>query len=184
MQRKAGRRRSDSQIVDLTPRYLAPGEEAHATFEALHDALTSELAPTSKREIALARNIITLELEALRHRKEREDLTRSTYLEMAATAFRGENFGMQHSDRGPDAADAKATALLSRNTETRKGAERELVETGHDPSEILQHAARRIAPELKALNRKIAYLETRRGKLREAYEKLKAGVAQNSNERK
>ena len=75
------------KIVDLIPRLmLFPGEDPIA-YEDLRDALLGDLAPGAPYERALAENLVTLEWEAIRHRRMRDTLIKAKARELAIGVY-------------------------------------------------------------------------------------------------
>ena len=126
------------ELEDLIPRLmLFPGEDSIA-YEDLRDALLGDLAPGAPYERALAENLVTLEWEAIRHRRMRDTLIKAKARDLAVGVFStGEVREPYH------------------HNETHE----------------------RLGSALVSADRKSADLETRRRRLRDDYERLKAARA-------
>jgi len=75
------------ELEDLIPRpMLFPGENSIA-YEDLRDALLGDLAPGAPYEQALAENLVTLEWEAIRHRRMRDTLIKAKARDLAVGVF-------------------------------------------------------------------------------------------------
>jgi hypothetical protein len=163
------------ELLDLIPRMrLLPGED-DATFEDLRQALLGELAPSTPYETAIAENIIALEWETHRHRALRDNLIRSRFREVAQekrdNGINGFDLGFGvASEEAIDFADALMSPTGADTTEARNW----LAQNNITVEEIVAVAYQKAGPALDPHERKLAELETRRRRLRQDYDQLKA----------
>ena len=163
------------ELLDLIPRMrLLPGED-DATFEDLRQALLGELAPSTPYETAIAENIIALEWETHRHRALRDNLIRNRFREVAQeTRDNGKterNYGFESgTQEGKDFADSLMSPTGADTTEARNW----LAQNNITVEEIVAVAYQKAGPALDPHERKLAELETRRRRLRQDYDQLKA----------
>ena len=155
---------------------LLPDEDA-TTFEALRDVLFADLAPGTPYERLLARNLVDLEWEALRHRRFRDHLIRAEYRDIAVGGFqKGEDW--LYSQLVPSETDkTNAFALVNSDPKPLVAAEKELAKLQISPSEILAKAYKKLSRDLEPHERQLAEIEVRRRRLREDYDRLKAAKA-------
>jgi hypothetical protein len=166
------------ELIDLIPRMrLLPGED-DATFEDLRQALLGELAPSTPYQTAIAENIIALEWETHRHRALRDSLIRSSFRELAQCTR--DNGKVGHNLRlGLVSQEAKdfADALMSPTRTDTTQARNWLAQNNITVEEIVAVAYLKAGPALAPHERKLAELETRRRRLRQDYNQLKAARA-------
>lgn len=166
------------ELLDLIPRIRLFAGEDEATFEGLRQAFLMDLAPTTPYETALAENLVTLEWEIHRHRSMRDGLLRAGYRRFAQELF-DKDKASYISLMGTASGDAKdfADALLDPQSETREEAQNWLGEKNIDLAEILAGAYKNQAKSIEMHERALAELETRRRRLREDLDRLKASRA-------
>jgi hypothetical protein len=163
------------ELLDLIPRMrLLPGEN-DATFEDLRQALLGELAPSTPYQTAIAENIIALEWETHRHRALRDSLIRSSFRELAEETRNGRTDGFNlefevASQEGKDFADALMSPTGADTTEARNW----LAQNNITVEEIVAAAYQQAGSALDPHERKLAELETRRRRLHQDYDQLKA----------
>lgn len=152
-------------------------DEQEQTFDALHEALFSDLDPGTAYEALIAEQIVALEWDALRHRRLRDTLLLAECRDLAVGAFHNGRIGRDYSlDKGSD-AEKLANKLVSNSAKARATAAMALSERGVRPEEIMAEAYRKLAKELEPHERQIADIETRRRKLRDDFDRLKAARA-------
>jgi hypothetical protein len=174
-QTKAISTSGSQELLDLIPRMrLLPGED-DATFEDLRQALLGELAPSTPYQTAIAENIIALEWETHRHRALRDNLIRSRFREVAQETRDGRTneFNLRLGGASQDAMDF-AVALMSPTAADTTEARNWLAQNNMTVEEIVAVAYQKAGPALEPHERKLAELETRRRRLRQDYDQLKA----------
>lgn len=165
------------ELEDLIPRpMLFPGEDSIA-YEDLRDALLGDLAPGAPYERALAENLVTLEWEAIRHRRMRDTLIKAKARDLAiafsATGEFQELFRHEY-----DSEDERlGFALVGADRNLVAEATAALQEHGISLEEIFAKAYSRVSNQLELHEKKLADLEIRRRRLRDDYERLKAARA-------
>jgi hypothetical protein len=165
------------EFEDLIPRPMLFPDEDPIAYEDLRYALLSDLAPGAPYERAIAENLVTLEWEAIRHRRMRDTLIKAKARDLAiafsATGEFQELFRHEY-----DSEDERlGLALVGAD---RKGAAKAVAALKkHDISidEIIAKAYSQVADQLELHEKKLAELETRRRRLREDYERLKSARA-------
>ncbi len=160
------------ELEDLIPRLmLFPGEDSIA-YEDLRDALLGDLAPGAPYERALAENLVTLEWEAIRHRRMRDTLIKAKARDLAIGVF---STGVVGDAFRPDEAHERlGSALISADRKSAAKAAAALKKHEVSLDEIFAKAYSRVSNQLELHEKKLADLETRRRRLREDYERLKA----------
>jgi hypothetical protein len=151
---------------------MFPGEDPD-TYEGLREALLHDLVPRSPYERLLAENLITLEWEAIRHRRLRDDLIRAKARDLAIGAF--ETGKAQVLTRASGEATALGFALVGSDPERAAEATLTLVDK-HDltPGEIMAKAYSQVSLQVEVHEKKLAELEKRRQRLKEEYDRLRA----------
>jgi hypothetical protein len=163
-------------LQEICAPHILPDERAE-TFDALRQALFSDLAPATPYEHLLAEQLVALEWEALRHRRMRDSLLRAKCRELAVTAFDNREphpilgFGLTEPD---EEARHRAFDLVSQDPHRREAALAELSEREITVEELMAGAYQRLAKDLEPHERQIAEIESRRRKLREDYDGLRA----------
>jgi hypothetical protein len=165
----------DSHGLSLRP-MLLPGEDP-LIYGSLRAALLTDLGPRTTYECTIAENLVTLEWEAIRHRRLRDHLVRAEYRDLAMGIFADGEVGAVNMFDKTAKLKNKAYALVSSDATERAAAEAELAETGIDRSEILAKAYERKRDQVEIHERKIAEVENRRRRLLDDYERLKASHA-------
>ena len=129
--------------------------------------------PGTPYERILAEQLVTLEWEALRHRRLRDSLLMAEFRDQSMGVFKEGKVG-RVSDfyRTQDIKD-KAFDLVSGNKNKRTKAMQALEAAQIAPSEILAKAYKALASSLDLHERHIAEIEVRRRKLRDDYDRLK-----------
>lgn len=166
------------ELLALIPRItLLPGED-DAAFADLRQAFLSELAPSTAYETAIAEQIITLEWETHRHRTLRDHLIRSHFREVAQGTRDNPADGFSLGFGGPsqDATDF-ADALMRPTGADATAAHDWLAQNNITVAELVAAAYQKAGPALEPHERKLAELETRRRRLRQDYDQLKAARA-------
>jgi hypothetical protein len=163
------------KIVDLIPRLmLFPGEDPIA-YEDLRDALLGDLAPGAPYERALAENLVTLEWEAIRHRRMRDTLIKAKARELAIGVFStGEVKKAYHPG---EAAERLGFALVDADLKRAANAAAALKNFEISLDEIFAKAYSQVADQLELHEKRLAEVETRRRRLRDDYDRLKAASA-------
>ncbi len=162
-------------LEDLIPRpMLFPGEDSIA-YEDLRDALLGDLAPGAPYERALAENLVTLEWEAIRHRRMRDTLIKAKARDLAVGVFStGE---VEEAFFPAETHEKLGTALVGADRKSAAKAAAALKKHEISLDEIFAKAYSRVADQLEMHEKKLADLETRRRRLRDDYERLKAARA-------
>jgi len=163
------------ELEDLIPRLmLFPGEDSIA-YEDLRDALLGDLAPGAPYERALAENLVTLEWEAIRHRRMRDTLIKAKARDLAIGVFSTGEVGDAFR---PDKKDELlGSALVSADRKSAAKAAAALKKHEISLDEIFAKAYSHVSHQLELHEKKLADLETRRRRLRDDYERLKAARA-------
>ena len=176
MSKKLAKTSSDKAHAELLqhflPTQLLPDEDPE-THRALSDAIFLNLMPGTPYERILAEQLVTLEWEALRHRRLRDSLLMAEFRDQSMGVFKEGKVG-RVSDfyRTQDIKD-KAFDLVSGNKNKRTKAMQALEAAQITPSEILAKAYKELAGSLDLHERHIAEIEVRRRKLRDDYDRLK-----------
>ncbi len=161
-----------AELLDLLPDIkLFPGEEA-TTYQGLRQALMADLATGTPYETALAQNLVTLEWEAIRHRRIRDGLLLAEYRDRAMGVFEKGRVGSPFSPS--DESIVAAFGLVDPNAEIRQLAEDQLARRQIEPAEILGKAYSAVAKSLEPHERKLSDTEVRRRRLRDDFDRLKA----------
>ena len=176
MSKKLAKTPSDEAHAELLqhflPTQLLPDEDPE-THRVLRDALFLNLMPATPYERILAEQLVTLEWEALRHRRLRDSLLMAEFRDQSMGVFKEGKVG-RVSDfyRTQDIKD-KAFDLVSTNKNKRTKAMQALEAAQIAPSEILAKAYKALARPLETHECHIAEIEVRRRKLRDDYDRLK-----------
>ena len=159
------------ELEDLIPRpMLFPGEDSIA-YEDLRDALLGDLAPGAPYERALAENLVTLEWEAIRHRRMRDTLIKAKARDLAVGVFStGEVEEAYHHN---ETHERLGSALVGADRKSAAKATAALKKHDISLDEIFAKAYSRVSDKLELHERKLADLEIRRRRLREDYDRLK-----------
>jgi hypothetical protein len=165
------------EVFDLLPDIdIFPGED-EATYEGLKLALMAELAPGTPYETALATNLITVEWEAIRHRRMRDGLLLAEYRDQAVSVFdAAENGGSARLYPSQSARDL-ALALVGSDRARRQKAEQELADLGIQSAELIAKAYASVSESMEIHERILAETEIRRRRLRADFDRLKAARA-------
>ena len=163
------------ELEDLIPRpMLFPGEDSVA-YEDLRDALLGDLAPGAPYERALAENLVTLEWEAIRHRRMRDTLIKAKARDLAIGVFSTRE--VRDAFRPNETHKRLGFALVSADRKSAAKAAAALKKHEISLDEIFAKAYSHVADQLELHEKKLADLETRRRRLRDDYERLKAARA-------
>jgi hypothetical protein len=163
------------ELEGLIPRPMLFPDEDPIAYEDLRHALLSDLAPGAPYERALAENLVTLEWEAIRHRRMRDTLIRAKARDLAIGVF---STGEVREAYDPDKSDERlGFALVSADSKSAAKALAALKKHEIGLDEIFAKAYSQVAGQLELHEKKLAELETRRRRLREDYERLKAASA-------
>ena len=163
-----------SVLEDLVPRpMMFPGEDPEA-YEGLRQALLHDLAPRSPYQRLLAENLVTVEWEAFRHRRMRDDLIRAKARDLAAGAFTtgevtevGANIAKQNVlSKDLFGSESDMAAAAAAVLEGRK------VSVG----EIVAKAYSRVSGQVEVHEKKLAELEIRRRRLSDDFDRLRAAT--------
>ena len=163
-------------LQHFLPTQLLPDEDPE-THAALRDAILLDLTPATPYERILAEQLVTLEWEALRHRRMRDSLLLAEYRDQSVGVFQNRKVGRIGSHRRNERANEMAFDLVSTNKDRRTEAMQALEDAQITPSEIVAKAYTALAKDLQPHERHIAAIEGRRRKLRGDFERLKAARA-------
>lgn len=163
-------------LQHFLPTQLLPDEDPE-THAALRDAILLDLTPGTPYERILAEQLVTLEWEALRHRRMRDSLLLAEYRDQSVGVFQEGKVGRIGSYRRNERANEMAFDLVSTNKDRRTEAMQALEDAQITPSEIVAKAYTALAKDLQPHERHIAAIEGRRRKLRGDFERLKAARA-------
>ena len=176
MSKKLAKTPSDEAHAELLqhflPTQLLPDEDPE-THRALRDALFLNLLPGTPYERILAEQLVTLEWEALRHRRLRDSLLMAEFRDQSMGVFQEGDVGRISSYRRNERAKDMAFNLVSTDKNLRTEAMQALEVAQITPSEILAKAYKALARPLETHERHIAEIEVRRRKLRDDYDRLK-----------
>jgi len=162
-------------LEDLIPRpMLFPGEDAVA-YEDLRDALLVDLAPGAPYERALAENLVTLEWEAIRHRRMRDTLIKAKARDLAVGVF--STGVVRDAYHQTEKHEQLGSALVGADRKIAAKAAAALKKHDIGLDEIFAKAYSRVSNQLELHEKKLADLETRRRRLRDDYERLRAARA-------
>lgn len=165
---------NDALLQDLFPRITVfPGED-EASFEGLRQGFMLDLSPSTPYEVALVENLVTLEWEAIRHRKFRDRLILTKVEELAVGVFQNGEIETVWKGEKEEEAVNNAFALVSTDPKHRAFGMSALEETGFDQAEILAEAYTQVRHKIEVHEYKLAELELRRRRLRDDYDRLKA----------
>jgi len=159
-------------LQHFLPTQLLPDEDPE-THAALRDAILLDLTPGTPYERILAEQLVTLEWEALRHRRLRDSLLMAEYRDQSVGVFQEGDVGRIGSYRRNERAKDMAFNLVSTDENRRTEAMQALEVAEIMPSEILAKAYKALARDLDLHERHIAEIEVRRRKLRDDYDRLK-----------
>ena len=169
--------RAHAEVLQhFLPTQLLPDEDPE-THAALRDAIILDLMPGTPYERILAEQIVTLEWEALRHRRMRDSLLLAEYRDQSVGVFQNREVGRIGSYSRNERANEMAFDLVSTNKDLRTEAMQALEDAQITPSEIVAKAYTALAKDLQPHERHIAAIEGRRRKLRGDFERLKAARA-------
>ena len=163
-------------LQHFLPTQLLPDEDPE-THAALRDAILLDLTPGTPYERILAEQLVTLEWEALRHRRMRDSLLLAEYRDQSVGVFQEGKVGRIGSHRRNERANEMAFDLVSTNKDLRTEAMQALEDAQITPSEIVAKAYSALEKDLQPHERHIAAIEGRRRKLRGDFERLKAARA-------
>ena len=163
-------------LQHFLPTQLLPDEDPE-THAALRDAILLDLTPGTPYERILAEQLVTLEWEALRHRRMRDSLLLAEYRDQSVGVFQEGKVGGIGSHRRNERANEMAFDLVSTNKDRRTVAMQALEDAQITPSEIVAKAYSALEKDLQPHERHIAAIEGRRRKLRGDFERLKAARA-------
>jgi hypothetical protein len=169
------RRPEDStwEYLLFRPKTL-PGEDS-MHIGALSHAYLAELAPQTAMETSLANDLFLVELDLQRQRGYAEQCLLAEYRRIAADVLRGRGvFCIRMADPELDRADDLAKDLTSKDRDERNAAEAEIASFGYSLVEIRSRAYDEVSRTMAGYDDRIAALESRRRRLLEDYDKLKA----------
>lgn len=176
MSKKLTKTSSDTAHAELLqhflPTQLLPDEDPE-TYGALRDALFLNLMPGTPYERILAEQLVTLEWEALRHRRLRDSLLMAEYRDQSMGVFQEGEVGQVDDFYLDQNTKDMAFNLVSTDKDRRAKAMQALEAAQITPSEILAKAYSALASSLELHERHIAEIEVRRRKLRGDYDRLK-----------
>lgn len=159
-------------LQHFLPTQLLPDEDPE-THAALRDAILLDLTPGTPYKRILAEQLVTLEWEALRHRRMRDSLLLAEYRDQSMGVFKEGEVGRVYSFQQTKNAKEMAFDLVGTNKNKRTKAMQALEAAQITPSEILAKAYKELAGSLETHERHIAEIEVRRRKLRDDYDRLK-----------
>jgi hypothetical protein len=169
--------RANAEVLQhFLPTQLLPDEDPE-THAALRDAILLDLTSGTPYERILAEQLVTLEWEALRHRRMRDSLLLAEYRDQSVGVFQNREVGRIVSHSRIERANEMAFDLVSTNKDRRTEAMQALEDAQITPSEIVAKAYTALAKDLQPHERHIAAIEGRRRKLRGDFERLKAARA-------
>ena len=163
-------------LQHFLPTQLLPDEDPE-THGALRDAILLDLVPATPYEHILAEQLVTLEWEALRHRRLRDSLLLAEYRDQSMGVFKEGEVGKISTIFRDKSANDMAFNLVSTNKDRRTEAMQALEVAQITPSEIVAKAYKALAKDLQPHERQIAEIEGRRRKLREDFDRLKTARA-------
>lgn len=163
-------------LQHFLPTRLLPDEDPE-TYGTLRDAIFLNLTPGTPYERILGEQLVTLEWEALRHRRLRDSLLMAEYRDQSMGAFQEGAVGRVYGPRQSQKTKDMTSDLISTDESRRARAVQALEAAQITPSEILARAYRALAKSLEQHERHIAAIEARRRKLRDDYGRLKAARA-------
>ena len=176
MSKKLAKTPSDEAHAELLqhflPTQLLPDEDPK-THRVLRDALFLNLMPGTPYERILAEQLVTLEWEALRHRRLRDSLLMAEFRDQSMGVFKEGEVGRVYSFQQTKNAKEMAFDLVGTNKNKRTKAMQALEAAQITPLEILAKAYKALASDLDLHERHIAEIEVRRRKLRDDYDRLK-----------
>lgn len=162
-------------LEDLIARpMIFPGEDP-LMYENLRAALLQDLSPRSPYEATLAVNLVTLEWEAFRHRRMRDDLIRAHARDLALGAL--STGRIQGVIRSREEDVVLASDLVGANRKKQTAAIRALQVRGISPGEVVAKAYAQVSQQVEMHEKRLAEFETRRRRLKEEYDRLRAARA-------
>ena len=148
--------RAHAEVLQhFLPTQLLPDEDPE-THAALRDAILLDLMPGTPYERILAEQLVTLEWEALRHRRMRDSLLLAEYRDQSMGVFQEGEVGRIGSYRRNERAKDMAFNLASTDENRRTEAMQALEVAQITPSEILAKAYSELASSLDLHERHIA----------------------------
>ena len=142
-------------LQHFLPTQLLPDEDPK-THRVLRDALFLNLLPGTPYERILAEQLVTLEWEALRHRRLRDSLLMAEYRDQSVGVFQEGEVGRVYSFQQTKNAKEMAFDLVGTNKNKRTKAMQALEAAQITPSEILAKAYKELAGSLDLHERHIA----------------------------
>lgn len=155
---------------------VLPDENADS-FDYLRQALFADLEPKTPYEQLLAEQMVALEWDAVRYRRLRDNLLKSEFRVFAEGVFAIGRIGPVELRFKDTSYKEKALALVGRDGDRREAALALLVETQITPAEIMAKAYQSMAKDLDVFERQIVETETRRRKMRDDYDRVRASRA-------
>jgi hypothetical protein len=155
---------------------VLPDEDAD-NLAYLRQALLQDLEPKSPYEHLLAEQIVALEWDAIRYRRLRDNLLKRQFRDLSIGAFAIGSIGLVHASLKNEKSEALSADLMSPDGDRRQYALAVLAEKEIAPAEIMAKAYQTIARDLEVFERQIAESETRRRKLRDDYDRVRASRA-------
>ncbi|MDF1706622.1 MAG: hypothetical protein P1U72_00870 [Paracoccaceae bacterium] len=152
---------------------VLPDEKADK-FEYLRQALFQDLEPKSPYEQLLAEQMVALEWDAVRYRRLRDNLLKGEFRELSKGVFALGAIGRVNPKLETEKSKAQALDLVAQDNDRRQSALNILADMEIQPSEIMAKAYQQVAKDLEVFERQIAETETRRRKLRDDYDRLRA----------
>lgn len=160
------------ELQELVLRPILLPDETPATYDGLREALIRDLAPVTPYECMLAENLVQLEWERIRHRLLRDSLVKAKARDLVIGLFATGK--LREVDDCKDEHRDLALALFNENSEKSAEACRALTEHKVTAPEIHAKAYAAVAHQVDPHEKALAALETRRRRLREDYDRLKA----------
>lgn len=177
MSRKTPSRSPDVEALlpSLLPRVLLlPGEDP-TLLESLRAALLLELAPRSPYERLLAEDLATLEWEIYRQRRLRDELIRAQVRDLTKVVLSANE--TKDGRLSVEEAAELASDLLRPDAKSAGVACQALERCGVTLGEIVARAHSRVSETVELHEKQISSLETRRRRMREDYDRLRAVLA-------
>jgi len=167
----------ENELLELLPKImLFPGED-QTTYNGLHAAFMSDLSPITPYETVIVENIVTLEWEAMRHRRIRDDLIRLEYRKYAAEVFMTQEVKTPLFDEESPGATKFVKGLMGSDQALRTECLETLEEIGINEGEILAKAYEAAGKSVEIHERILAELEVRCRRLRKDHDRLRAALA-------
>ncbi len=163
-----------AELLDLIPRATLFPDEDRIPFDDLREALINDLAPSTPYEHALAENLFTLELETLRHRRLRDARLFAAFAEQAERELQHMDLAALETILVLNYRGNMAQALTDPDTMVRDTVRKAYATKGVSTTNIMAKAYESVALMIDGHERALVENESRRRRLLEDYERLKA----------